>query len=139
MTFQQFDKGEYLESTNREDDLAIITGYIPLRPDTDLEFVRGAGAWQTAHGIIGTSGDVDSYTFTVGARGTYSFEAISGVNLDGIQFSSLYYALRLKNETTGEIVFQKYSPLDTFKVSYEVELQAGVYTLSIAGEGCVKN
>ena len=131
---EQFSKGEYDDANNQQDDLAVMSTYIPYRPDVGLTFVND-GNQQVANGIIETSGDVDSIIITVETVGRYSFEAISGVNINGTQISSLYYVLTLKNNITGATVFEKYSPLDTFQVSFEGELAAGTYTLSIAGAG----
>ena len=134
-TMEQFSKGEYNGANNFQDDFEVMSRYMPIIDDAGLVFVR-EGELQIAKGLIERPGDVDSTTFTVEKANTrFSFDAISGVDIDGQQVSSLYYVLSLTNSTTGAVIFESYSPLNSFNVTWVGTLAAGSYTLSIAGAG----
>ena len=133
-SMEQWSKGEYLDANNLQDDLEIITSrFIHYLPDLPLEFIEEGGQL-VARGTL-ESGDVDSVTFRVGSRSLHSYEAVSGVFAAERQISSLYFVLTLTNNATGEVVFEEYSRLDTYRAYWEGELDAGIYTLSIAGAG----
>jgi hypothetical protein len=133
--FLQWSCGNYAGANKTEDNLQVITsngfGYRPDEGTRSLTFSNGAAA---ATGIIATTGDADDFTFTVSTPAYYSFDAVSGINIDGQQFSSLYYTLDLYSGS--QYLAHYVSSLDTLSVSTDpLLLSAGTYTLRIAGSG----
>jgi hypothetical protein len=90
----QWSKGEYTDSSNKEDDLVIITRNLPYReddiPDTRPLVVRNGAEVSAAdnRGQIARNTDTDTFTFTIGGSGGRAMltvdriEYISGGYLD---------------------------------------------------------
>jgi len=116
---------------NGQDDLAIIaspTGGLELRPDdhgdaTDPTPLNGAGP--EVDGIIGTSTDVDAFSFTT-TGGVVSL-SVSGQPLG----SNLDASLTLIDSAGEEIAVD--DPAELLSASIEVDLPAGEYTAIVDG------
>lgn len=128
----QWSKGEYGGSTNREDDLAIITtrngfGYraddhggtlttATVAPSADFEI----------SGFVGAGGDVDMFRFTTTGQFQASVSPISvGTNLDIL--ASLL-------DATGQVVLTS-NPVDKVGASFTTTVAAGTYYLAVRGTG----
>ncbi|MDR0870583.1 MAG: fibronectin type III domain-containing protein [Planctomycetaceae bacterium] len=131
---EQFDKGEYLYASNKQDDLASITGYISYRPDavnSELVFVNEQA---TVSGIIERSYDVDEYTFTVSSLSDVVIGSVSGITVNGnTPVSSLYYSLDLYKGNA--LIVHTNSSLVDFTANITKTLDVGDYTVKIAGCG----
>ena len=85
----QWSKGEYADANNAEDDLSVMQSHgATLRPD-DVPDTRaaavslGAGSPLTRSGVIGTSADVDWFSFSgSGQTSVTALPAAAGPNLD---------------------------------------------------------
>ena len=129
-TVTQFSKGEYSLANNTQDDLTVITGYIPRSADLVGNDILTATPITTTSvnitGIIESSADADLFKFDAGA-GTMSFNAIPATpdaNLD--------IALSLYNGSGNLIASSDPSGLSS-SLSYTVP--AGTYYLAVDGVG----
>ncbi len=135
----QWSKGEYVDASNHEDDLAILTtqngfGY---RADDHGDIINAATPLTfavegtLASGIIERSTDVDFFSFDLsGEETTITVGGVDTVtNLDALV--NLYDEL-------GRLI-ETYDPLDTFYASIDAStLAPGRYYLGVAGTGsCV--
>lgn len=132
VSLTQWSRGEYGGSTNREDDLSIITtrngfGY---RPDdhggtTSSATQAPAGDFEIA-GFIGQSTDVDMFRFTTSGQIQATISPISvGTNLDIL--ASLL-------DATGTTVATS-NPTDKVGASFTLTVSAGTYFLAVRGTG----
>ena len=132
----QWSKGEYPDANNLEDDLAIITtrngfGY---RPDdhgdthaTATPLNPSGGTWLAAEGIIERNTDVDFFSFMTGA---------GGVELNIVPFhrSPNLDVLATLYDSAGDVIATS-NPLDRLDASFDLDLAAGNYYLSVEGVG----
>ena len=126
----QFSKGEYSLANNTQDDLTVISGYIPRSADLVGNDILTATPVTTTSvnvtGIIESHTDADLFKFNVGA-GTMTFNATPATpdaNLD--------IALSLYNGSGNLITSSDPSGLSS-SLTYTVP--AGTYYLSVDGVG----
>ena len=129
-TVSQFSKGEYSLANNTQDDLTVVTGYIPRSADLVGNDILTATPITTTSvnvtGIIESRTDADLFKFNVGA-GTMSFNATPATpdaNLD--------IALSLYNGSGNLIASADPSGLSS-TLNYTVP--AGTYYLAVDGVG----
>ena len=132
VSLTQWSKGEYGGSTNREDDLAIITtkngfGY---RADDHGGSAATATVAATADfelsGFIGQSNDVDMFRFTTSGQVQATISPISvGTNLDIL--ASLV-------DAAGNTIVTS-NPIDKVGASFTTTVAAGTYFLAVRGTG----
>lgn len=128
----QWSRGEYGGSTNREDDLSIITtrngfGY---RPDdhggTTVAATQAPSGDFEVPGFIGQSSDVDMFRFTTSGQIQATISPISvGTNLDIL--ASLI-------DSAGTTVATS-NPTDKVGASFTLTVAAGTYFLAVRGTG----
>ena len=137
----QFGKGEYAGANNTEDDLRIISGYVPYRADDIGDAISRAGLLRTSsdgtyfqEGIIGTTGDIDVHSFNWGG-GDFQMTAaqsptfIISTTLRG----NLDPALRILDASGQEVVSS--NPAGIEIASVNIALPAGVYYAEVRGVG----
>ena len=128
----QWSQGEYPDATNKQNDLAIIQGYIAYRADdagdtTATAVVLPAAATLSTAGMVGASTDVDVYRFSADT-GTTSIAvspAALGPNLD------VYAEIRRPD---GSVVASS-NPTALLSASFSTILPAGTYYLAVRGTG----
>lgn len=128
----QWSRGEYGGSTNREDDLAIITtkNGFGFRPDdhggtTSSATAAPAAAFEIA-GFIGSSADIDMFRFTTSGEIRAQISPLSvGANLDIL--ASLL-------DQTGKVIATS-NPVDRIDASFTTTVSAGTYYLAVRGTG----
>lgn len=128
----QWSRGEYGGSTNREDDLSIITGGngFGFRPDdhggTAASATQAPAGDFELSGFIGESSDVDMFRFTTAGRIDATISPISvGTNLD---------ILATLIDSSGTTVATS-NPLDKVGASFTLTVSAGTYFLAVRGTG----
>lgn len=128
----QWSKGEYGSSTNREDDLAIITtrngfGYrADDHGDTTTSATVAPSATFEIGGFIGSSTDIDMFRFTTAGQIQATISPISvGTNLDIL--ASLL-------DSTGKVVGTS-NAVDKVGASFTMTVSAGTYYLAVRGTG----
>ena len=132
----QWSKGEYTSANNLQDDLQVISGYIPYRTDDvgdtiaaarPLSLVNGAFS---ASGVIGKTGEKDVFSLAAGIGSVTAQITVANspsTNLDAL--------LELLN--AAGTVLATSNPLDTLAtglLSYSVP-SAGTYYLRVSGVG----
>ncbi|OMQ10413.1 RICIN domain-containing protein [[Flexibacter] sp. ATCC 35103] len=136
----QWSKGEYNNASNKEDDIAIISGPkfgIGFRPDdygdnaataSNIEYNMN-GIIYKKDGIISTLGDQDLFTFTT--KGGNVAINVNTVSRNG----NIHLAMRLFDDS-GSAINAYYNP-DPFvlNISLNVNLPAGKYFLRVIGIG----
>ncbi len=128
----QWSKGEYPSATRKEDDLAIVKGYLGYRADDAGDATATAtplplSMTVSASGLVGASTDVDIYRFAAGA-GTTSITvspAALGPNLD------VYAEIQ---QADGTVVASS-NPSTLLSASLSTSLSAGTYYLTVRGTG----
>ena len=131
----QWDKGEYTDANNQQDDLDIITtqngfGY---RPDDHGSTIGTAtvvdiNLSSVANGIIERTNDIDYFEFTMASGGNVSLD-INGDYLD----SNLDILAKI-HDPGGTVLFTS-NPPTGLDAAFDVFLDAGDYYLSIDGTG----
>ena len=132
VSLTQWSNGEYGGSTNKEDDLTIITtkngfGY---RADDHGNTVQtataGAAGKITFSGTIGSNSDVDMFRFTTSGSIEAAINPIAfGTNLD---------ILATLLDSSGKVVATS-NPVDKVAASFTTTLQAGTYYIAVRGTG----
>lgn len=128
----QWSKGEYANADNKEDDLTIISSYVPYRPDDHGDTAatatyQPAGTTFVAAGIIGRNTDVDVFAFAT-AAGTINLSVIPeevGPNLDIL--------VELRN-AAGTLLASA-NPGTGLAASLSPTLAAGTYFVHVRGTG----
>ncbi|MHC4993176.1 MAG: PKD domain-containing protein, partial [Planctomycetota bacterium] len=109
----QWSKGEYSGATNTQDDVALILGYIPARPDDHADALASATPFDegcsTMQGVIGTAGDVDVFEFATEA-GTVSLLTMPDDPAPNVDIK-----LTVRDES-GDVMFA-YNPLNGIAAS----------------------
>ncbi len=141
----QWSQQEYLNANNNtssansgngRDDLAVISSLtngngFGLRPDDHGSTLATAtplvGSDPTVSGVIGTSADVDAFSFSTGG-GEVTFEA----NPDE-QSANLDIALTLRNSSGDAIATS--NPTGTLAAQLTTTVSAGSYTIEVDGVG----
>jgi PKD repeat protein len=131
----QWSKGEYSGASNREDDFAIMQGYIPFRVDdipgsrTLVVATNGDVSAENNTGQIARNTDTDSFTFTIGASGGHAnFTIDRSEHIGGAMLDVQAYI----KSSTGAIVAQSNKAVNR-SASFNRDLSAGNYTLEISG------
>lgn len=128
----QWSNGGYPNANNKQDDLAIITGYIPYRADAygndrSTSAVLPAGTSFTLDGVIERNSDVDVLRFTAGP-GSISANvapAAVGPNLD----------IAVEIRDANDLLVAASNPLDALNSTLSVTVNGGTYYLSVRGTG----
>jgi PKD repeat protein len=128
----QWSRGEYVFANNQEDDLAIISSYVPYRADEagndTAHAVALAGSTFSVSGLIETTGDVDVFSFATDA-GTVSITAAPASPCANLNLLlSLYDANGAPVTTVGPTALSAGATLAT-------NLPAGNYYLAVNGPG----
>jgi hypothetical protein len=134
----QWDKGEYYDADNTEDDLHKITtqngfGYRPddhgSTPDAATAInINNNNPEFVAEGIIERNTDIDYFTFTLSSTGDVQLI----INPDNLA-PNLDIIAKI-HDANGEVLYTS-NPLDALNAEFRVTLNAGDYYLSIDGTG----
>lgn len=130
----QFSRGDYPGANNTEDQLAVITnnglGYVADDVSGGTDTVATLPAGTRRYGVIGQTGDVDAYKFSLGSSHTVRIRAFNNagpvdanLNLRGVLKTS-----------TGVVKFTS-SPSDSLGFDVTVTLPPGLYFLYLTGVG----
>lgn len=132
VSLTQWSRGEYGGSTNREDDLSIITtrNGFGFRPDdhggTTASATSAPASEFEIAGFIGQSTDVDMFRFTTSGQIQATISPIkAGTNLD---------ILATLLDSAGTTVATS-NPLDKVGASFTLTVSAGTYFLAVRGTG----
>jgi PKD repeat protein len=128
----QWSKGEYPNANNTQDDLAIVSGYLPYRADDHGNTMASAtvlpvGATISASGIIERNTDVDVLRFATGA-GQVTLNLLGaerGPNLD---------ILAELLDDAGNVIATN-NPADYLTAGFVGNLAAGNYYVRVRGTG----
>ena len=131
----QWSKGEYSGASNREDDFAIMQGYIPFRADdipSSKALVVDANGNVSADnnsGQIARNTDSDSFTFTIGGTGgNVNFTIDRSEHIGGAMLDVQAYI----KDSAGGTIAQSNKAVNR-SASFDRDLTAGNYTLEISG------
>ncbi len=132
VTLVQWSKGEYTDANQKQDDLAIIAGYVGYRPDdhgnTSATATQlPAGTSLSASGVITSSTDVDVFAFVTGAG-----NVVINLNPDD-RSANLDISAELRN-SAGTLVAAS-NPLGALNASFSLNLAAGTYFVHVRGTG----
>ena len=142
--FTQFSKGEYSGANNTQDDLSLILGNgVQLTQDeagstsSASAPLKLVGTTYNQNGIIGSTTDVDVYSFTW-AGGPASFDVRSSANVTTFNASLLSVGnldptVRILNSTGQQVVFS--DPIGNVPAVINTDLAAGTYYIEIKGVG----
>jgi hypothetical protein len=138
----QWDKGEYYHATHSEDSLNIITtqngfGYRPDDHGSTIGTATAVDITQSfiAEGIIEQNTDVDYFSFTMGSAGNVRLVINGDMHpSDTDQLSSNLDVLAKIHDSGGGVLYTS-NPADEIYASFDVNLPAGNYYLSIDGVG----
>lgn len=126
----QWSAGEYAGANNTEDDIAIISTYIPVVGDDHADTAAGAtslGIGETAHGVIATEDDVDTFSVDLDA-------GISVVDARGAPLASnLDIRLTLVDPDGRRLASS--SPASRLGATITRDLAAGRYIVRVDGVG----
>ncbi len=120
----QWTKGDYPLSSNTQDNLAVIAGYIPLLPAPGVQALPGATA--SAGGILARPTQADAYTFTAGP-GAVSFAAKVAV-----PSPNLRAALTLRDASGLALATSTPSGMGA---TLATAVTGGTYTITVDGVG----
>ena len=129
----QWSKGEYTNATNKEDDLTIITtkngfGYRPDDHGSTTGSATVISSGVVAKGIIERNTDTDYFSFAMPGSGNVKI-AITPDNLaPNLDILAKLLAV------DGTVLYTS-NPLAALNASFDVDLPAGNYYLSIDGTG----
>jgi len=128
----QWSKGEYTLANNKEDDLALISGYVPYRADsvgndTAHAMVLSGTALSSA-GLIGNTGDVDVFSFSSGAGSISLTAKPASPSADLNVLFSLY-------NSAGTLVTSVGPTSAAAGVTITRTVSAGTYFLAVNGSG----
>ncbi len=126
----QWSAGEYSGADNTEDDIAIISGYVPVVADDHANTPAGAtpiDIGETAHGVITTESDVDTFSVDIEA-GTAVFDA-RGAPVA----SNLDIRLHLMDAAGRRLATS--NPATRLGATITRDLAAGRYTVRVDGVG----
>eukprot|EP00798_Chlamydomonas_sp_ICE-L_P022070 gene22070-29134_t len=135
---RQWSKGENRDSNNTEDDVAIISSKIPLRPNdhgsdtgsaTLLTTTECGNANVTTEGIISTAGQSDY--FRIETLGGYIVAQVRGHQNT---LPSLYVQVQLR-DVDGNVLITSPPSSPTQAPSFESYQPAGTYFVSVTGIG----
>ncbi len=129
----QWSKGDYTGANNIENQLALISGYLPYRTDAVGNNMASATALSgtsiSTTGLIETNTDVDVYSFTTGA-GNVSLTAKAA----GPNSGNLNLLLSLYN-SSGATVTTAGPSASANGVALSTSLAAGTYFVAVNGAG----
>jgi PKD repeat protein len=137
----QFAKGEYSGANNSQDDLSVMSGYMPYKLDDAGDTVRSAAVLGTGQngayyqeGVIGTTGDIDVYSFSWGG-GVLEMSASQSPQfvVTTILKGNLDPALRILDASGNELASD--DPAGTDPASVIVDLPTGTYYAEVRGVG----
>eukprot|EP00798_Chlamydomonas_sp_ICE-L_P001554 gene1554-32936_t len=135
---RQWSKGEYRDSNNTEDDVAIISSKIPLRPNdhgsdtgsaTLLTTTECGNGNVATEGIISTAGQSDY--FRIETLGGYIVAQVRGHQNT---LPSLYVQVQLQ-DVYGNLLITSPPSSPTQSPSFESYQPAGIYFVSVTGIG----
>lgn len=128
----QWSRGEYTLANNKEDDLALVSGYVPFRADSagnDTAHAVGlSGSALSAAGLIENTGDVDVFSFTSGAGSLSLTARPAAPSADLNVLFSLY-------NSAGALVTSAGPTAASAGVTITRTVTAGTYYLAVNGVG----
>ena len=159
----QWSKGEYPGATQTQDDIAIITSKLTLRPDDHGHFsttatplalnnnglvtshtpvtAPGSPALKVNRGVLSTRADVDMFAFTVSSAGTVDL-TVTPAWRDAFNSSSprsanldVRAALLRDNGTLGGALVTMINPVNDTFARVQANVTPGRYLLRIEGVG----
>ena len=129
----QWSRGDYNGANNTEDQLALISSFVPYRPDAvgnDMAHATAlSGTSLSVSGLVETSSDVDVYSFATGT-GSISLTAKAA----GPSSGNLNLFLTLYN-STGATVATAGPTASAQGVALSTSVGAGTYYVAINGVG----
>ncbi|MCJ8272402.1 MAG: hypothetical protein MJK04_23735, partial [Psychrosphaera sp.] len=139
----QWSKGEYSGASNREDDFAILTRYIPFKPDDNVNstslVVQANGNVSATNntGQIERNTDTDKFTFTIDSSDGHANLTIDRTEHIGGGMLDVQATIR---NSAGAIVAQSNKNVNR-SAAFSTNLAQGSYTLEITGgaEGTPSN
>ncbi len=120
----QWTKGDYPLSSNTQDNLAVISGYLPLLAAPGTQSLPGASA--SAGGILARPTQVDGYSFTAGP-GAVSFTAKVAVPSPNLRAS-----LTLRDASGLALATSTASGMGA---TLSTSVTGGTYTVTVDGVG----
>ena len=134
----QWSKGEYANANNKEDDIALIQQFTPLRADDvgdtpqtasplALSVTNGVAA-ATARGLIGRQGDKDVYRFTAGLG------SLTASVAPAARSANADLVLTLISDTGMVLASSNPQNALNASISYQI-FKAGTYFLQVSGTG----
>ena len=129
----QWSRGDYAGANNTEDQLALISSYVPYRPDAvgnDMAHATSlSGTSLSAPGLIETSSDVDVYSFATGTGSVSLTAKAAGPSTGNLNlFLTLY-------DSTGATVATTGPTASAQGVALSTSVAAGTYYVAINGVG----
>ena len=134
----QWSKGEYANANNKEDDLAIMQQFMPLRADEVGDTPQTAAVLQSAlangvataaaQGIIGRPGDKDVYAFTAGLG------SLTASVTPAARSPNADLVLTLISDTGMVLASSNPQNALNASISYQI-FRAGTYYLQVSGTG----
>ena len=141
--FNQWSKGEYAGSSNREEDFMLVTRYFPFREDDNpipvtLEFKPGTDsvAYESMIGSIEENTDEDIYTFSL------TDASLLSIKVEPIEYLSMLDIDARIEDATGNVIAQSNVSLERYAEFENVFIsESGEYKLIIKGgaEGTPQN
>jgi hypothetical protein len=137
----QWSKGEYVDATNVEDDLAIIASHgLSIRNDEDDNSEKTARIMkenQGFGGVITTSGDVDYFSFTPTVSAEFTFAANAATLSPDLDINLTIYPVgkaASKTVFNPPLVVSSTDIVDGLSVNASMKLVAGTtYIITIDG------
>ena len=137
----QWSKGEYVDATNVEDDLAIIASHgLSIRNDEDDNSEKTARIIkenQGFGGVITTSGDIDYFSFTPNVSADFTFAASAATLSPDLDINLTIYPVgkaASKTVFNPPLVISSTDIVDGLSVNASMKLIAGTtYIITIDG------
>lgn len=139
----QWSKGDYLQASNNEDDLAVVRSHgVELRADEDDNSEKSARALaqnQSLGGVISSASDKDYFSFTPAATSEFIVEASTATLSPNLDVTVMIY--RAGNQATARsfntpLVISSTDIADGLSVRFSQTLQAGTkYIVVVDGGG----
>ncbi len=129
----QWSWGDYTGANNTENQLALLSGYLPYRTDIVGNTIANAtalsGTSLSTTGLIATTGDVDVYSFTTGTGNISLTAKAAGPNSGNLNLLLSLY------DSSGASVTTAGPSVSANGVALSTSLAAGTYYVAINGVG----
>lgn len=143
----QWSRGEYSGASNQQDDLAVIAGHLPVVTDDHGDTVATATALPssatgatTRDGVIGTSGDVDVFSFVVDELTESTTVRVAPRSLAGgnpnvkVRLDVLDASGALLHEARGTVTHSFWNGLQGMDSTWTGTLEPGLHHVLVSGD-----